>query len=132
MLEWGLGAGIIFGLAVVAGRPGIVMLFTRDAAVRNAARDVLWLVALLQPVNALVFVLDGILIGAGEFRFLARAMAAASFLVFMPAALAVLHFHLGLVALWCTLGVLMSARLAGNAWCFASERWQVTGAIRSR
>ena len=51
-----------------------------DPQARALALDVLWVVAALQPLNAAVFVLDGVLIGAGDAPYLAAAMAAASFL----------------------------------------------------
>src|SRR5688572_16043951 len=90
MIEWGITAGIVFGVVVAIARPWLVPLFTDDPAVRDRALDVLWVVALLQPLNAVVFVLDGVLIGAGDARYLAGAMAGATFLVFVPGALLVL------------------------------------------
>ena len=86
----------------------------------------LWLVAALQPVNAVVFVLDGVLIGAGDLRFLARAMLGA-LVVYAPAAWAVGVFDLSLPALWGALALLMAVRLATVTWRFAGSAWAVTG-----
>ncbi len=58
--------------------PLIAITFTRDPAVQHEVRVVLVAVALMQPLGAMVFVLDGILIGAGDVRYLALAMAAAT------------------------------------------------------
>ena len=70
-------------------------------------------VAVLQPLNGVVFVLDGILIGAGDLRFLAWAMAGAA-AVFVPAAAAVAALDAGIGWLWAALGLLMVTR-AGHA-----------------
>jgi putative MATE family efflux protein len=131
MVQWAIAAGIAFGLVVLAARPLIAPLFSSDHAVVRAAQTVLIVVAVLQPINAVVFVLDGVLIGAGDLRYLAGAMAVSGLAVFMPAAIAVLHFRLGLTALWGALTLLMIARLFGNVARFAGEDWQVLGAHRS-
>ncbi len=131
MLGWGLVAGLGFATAVLALRSLLVPLFTADPAVAALARQVLLAVALLQPANAVVFVLDGVLIGAGDMRYLARAMLLSSFVVFVPAALVVLGRDGPLLALWGALGLLMGARLAGNLARFHGSRWQVMGAERT-
>src|SRR5207248_8000285 len=98
MIEWGVLAGIGLGALVALTSPLLAGAFTHDHAVRNAALPVLLVVALMQPMNGVVFVLDGVLIGAGETRYLAVAMVAAT-LVFVPAAILVYAPGGGLVAL---------------------------------
>ncbi|HEX5946325.1 MAG TPA: hypothetical protein VFY82_08615, partial [Acidimicrobiales bacterium] len=88
----------------------------------------LWL-AVLQPVNAVAFVLDGILIGAGDMRVLAWAMAGAA-AVFIPAALAVAATGAGIGWLWAALGLLMVTRVVTLGARFAGDRWIVLGATR--
>jgi putative MATE family efflux protein len=131
MIEWGIVLGVACALVVAALRGPLVGVFTSDHAVRAHALTVLWIVAAFQPVNAVVFVLDGVLIGAGEFRYLAALMVVSA-VVFVPSALAVLVTDAGLLALWGTLGLWMGVRLAGNALRFAGGRWQVPGASRAR
>mgnify|MGYP002335975381 CR=1 FL=1 len=130
MVQWGIVAGAAFGLAVLVLRSVLVPLFTDDLAVSSLARDVLLVVALLQPINAVVFVLDGVLIGAGDLRYLAKAMAVSGIGVFLPAALAVLWLDGTLLWLWGALGLLMAARLVGNVARFAGSGWQVVGSER--
>ena len=72
--------------------------------------DLLWTVAVLQPIAGVVFVLDGVLIGAGDRRYLAWAGVWTT-LAYLPAALLVDVSGGGLVALWLALGVWMVARL---------------------
>ncbi len=132
MIEWGIIAGVVLGALVALARPWLVPLFTEDPEVQARALDVLWLVAVLQPLNAVVFVLDGVLIGAGDARYLAGAMATATLLVFVPGAALVLGLDGTLVWLWIVICLFMAARLVGNVARFLGGGWQVTGAVRSR
>jgi putative MATE family efflux protein len=126
MLEWGLMVGVVLGLLVLALDPLLALVFTRDTAVRNELRPVLVAVALMQPVGGIVFVLDGILIGAGDVRYLALAMAVAT-LCFVPCAVAVLATGSGLIALWGALFVFMFARLYTMGRRYRRNAWLVTG-----
>jgi putative MATE family efflux protein len=126
MVEWGLLAGLALGVLVALLRPVLAPLFSDDPAVIHLTRQVLWIVALLQPLNAVVFVLDGVLIGAGDLRFLAGAMVAA-FALFLPAAVLAGAIGGSLLWLWGAITLLMVARLVGMAWRFAGTAWAVTG-----
>lgn len=130
MLEWGVTVGVVFGIGLALLRPWIVPLFTPDAAVQDLALEVLLVLAAMQPLNAIVFVLDGVLIGAGDVSYLAGAMLVALG-VFAPAAAAVLVLGGGLLWLWGALALWMVARCVGMAVRFAGSRWQVTGAVRA-
>ncbi len=127
LLQWGLGVGAVLGLALAVLHGVLPSAFTDDPAVLHRATDLLLVVALLQPVNGLVFVLDGVLIGAGDLRFLAAAMVGAA-VVFVPAAALVLAFDLGLAGLWAAIALLMLTRLAALGRRFAGDRWVVLGA----
>jgi putative MATE family efflux protein len=131
MLEWGVVAGLGAGLLVLVLRPVLPDLFTDDPAVLALAGFLLLFVAALQPVNGAVFVLDGLLIGAGDLRFLAWAMVGAM-AVFAPAAAAVWALGLGIGWLWVAIGLLMLARLAALGWRFHGDRWLVLGAPIAR
>jgi putative MATE family efflux protein len=130
MLEWGVVVGTLLGVVLVILRPVIVPLFTADPAVRDLAEQVLLVVAAMQPVNAMVFVLDGILLGAGDAAYLAWAMVGA-LVAFGFAAIVVVVTDGGLLAIWAALCVLMLARLVGMGVRFARGSWQVTGASRN-
>lgn len=132
MLEWGVLVGAGFGVVLFLLRPFIVPLFTSDPDVRHLASQVLVIVALMQPINAAVFVLDGVLIGAADSRYLAIAMAVAGIGVFLPLALLVLVVHGGLLMLWGAIVALMVARLLGLGVRFRGSAWLVPGAVRGR
>jgi putative MATE family efflux protein len=130
MVWWGIAAGVIFGAVLLAGRTQIASLFTDDPAVRTLVETVLIVVAVHQPLAGIVFVLDGVLIGAGDGRYLAWA-GLATLAVFVPLALAVMWTGAGLPWLWWAIVALMAARLATLLTRARGERWMVLGA-RSR
>jgi putative MATE family efflux protein len=123
MMGWALIAGIGFGAVLLAGTDVIPRAFSSAPAVWNRAASAWPLFAAMQPVAAVVFALDGILIGAGDSRYLALAMIA-SLAVFVPAALAAGS----LAGLWAALDLLMVARLVTLSLRFARGRWRVLGA----
>ena len=127
MLWWGLIAGAVFAVLIVVTDPLVSIVFTKDAAVRSQLHSVLIAVALMQPIGGLVFVLDGILIGAGDARYLAIAMACAT-ACYIPFAALVLATNAGLLALWGALFVFMLARLYGMGIRYRGDAWLVTGA----
>jgi len=131
MLEWGVVAGLAAGLLVVLLRPVLPDLFSDDGSVIALTAFLLWFVAVLQPVNGAVFVLDGLLIGAGDMRFLAWAMVGAM-AVFVPAGVAVLLLDLGIGWLWAAISLLMVTRLVGLGWRYRGDRWLVVGAAVDR
>lgn len=130
MLAWGALLGVAAGLLVLAGQGLLPQIFTEDQAVRDLTGFILLWVALLQPVNGVVFALDGLLIGAGDQRYLARSMVVA-LLCFAPVAGSVLVFNLGIGWLWAALGVLMLARLVTLAVRWRGDRWVTTGSAAS-
>ncbi len=129
LLAWGLLAGAVFAAGVLAARPLLSRGFSDDARVEALVLDLLWFVALFQPLNAIVFVLDGVLIGAGDLRYLAGAMIG-SLALFTPFALAVGWLDLPLTALWAALGIFMVARLATVTTRFLGPGWAVVGPRR--
>jgi putative MATE family efflux protein len=131
MIGWSVAAGAVFALILLALIDVLPRAFTSDAAVIHRAQEIWPLFALMQPANGAVFALDGILIGAGDTRFLMWAMLAASFLVFVPIALLSLAFDWGIVGVWVGLVALIATRLGTCWWRFAGRRWAVTGARRA-
>jgi len=118
MIFWSVVVGCAFCAALLAATGTIPRAFTGD----------LWpLFAVMQPVGAAVFALDGILIGAGDTRFLKWSMLSA-LLVFAPLALAVPILGVGVTGVWAALNVLMLVRLLTCGARFLGRRWAVVGA----
>lgn len=130
LIRWGLGFGVVTGLLVGFIGPHLGFLFTQSAQVQHLFGVALIVVALGQPLAAYVFVLDGVLIGAGDARYLALA-GLINILVYAPLLWLVLELAGGQASgmswLWiayaggyigtraCTLGW----RIRGDRWMFA-------------
>jgi len=128
MCWWSLVAGCVMALGLLATTHVLAHAFTGDRAVLHRAAELWPLFALMQPIGALVFALDGILLGAGDTRYLAYAMAFSALGVFVPIALLSLHFGWGVRGVWWGLNALMGARLLTIGTRFLGRRWVVLGA----
>lgn len=129
MVQWGIASGVVLGLLVIAARPIFLPLFTSDSAVQNTALPAVVLVAVSQPISGVVFVLDGVLMGAGDGPYLAWAMVL-TLALFTPVALLVPTLGGGLTALWGAMTLMMTVRML-TLWLRSySGRWIVTGATR--
>ncbi|MDQ2813409.1 MAG: MATE family efflux transporter, partial [Actinomycetota bacterium] len=117
-LRLGLVAGTGLG-AVTAGLAfAVPVLFTSDPSVRHAALVALLVAAATQPLAALAFVFDGLILGLSDYVAMRRAMIAAAG-AYIPVAALVLRFHqLGLPGIWVALGLWLAARAAllGRRW----------------
>ncbi len=127
MMEWGVAAGVGLGLITVMLRAVYVPLFTEDPAVRSLLSSVLIVAAVFQPVCGVVFALDGVLIGAGDGRYLAVA-GVITLAAFVPLAGLVLFTDAGLPALWWAFNGFLLARLVTLVHRERGEAWLVTGA----
>jgi putative MATE family efflux protein len=128
MVEWGVGAGTVLGALLLLARPLYLPLFTDDPAVRHQLTSVLLVAALSEPVCGVVFVLDGVLMGAGDGPYLAWAMLA-TLAVYAPVALA---FGSGsLVALWIAIDLCMVLRLLFLGIRARTGAWLVPGPVRA-
>lgn len=129
LTAWGVGLGVVAGLALLAIRPWIPGLFTNDPALVDKTLPLLFLLALMQPLAGAAFTLDGILIGAGDMRFLAWAMVGAT-LCFGLFVWIVTIFDGGVLALWGALIGFMAIRAISLGYRLRSGAWLVTGAQR--
>jgi putative MATE family efflux protein len=129
MMQWGLVSGVVLAVVIITLRAAFVPLFTEDADVRALLSSVLVVAALLQPVCGVVFALDGVLIGAGDGRYLALA-GVLTLAAFLPLAVLVRVTDAGLVALWWAFGGFMVARLVTLLWRERTEKWLLTGPTR--
>jgi Na+-driven multidrug efflux pump len=132
MVGWGLWSGVATGVAL-AGLAGLLgPLFTTDPAVHDMLWPVLLVAAAFQPVAGVVFVLDGVLIGAGDGRYLAWGgvvVLAAFAPLAWPAVLLPDTAAAGLLWLWVAFGLgFMGSRAVVLLHRAHGTRWMVTGA----
>jgi putative MATE family efflux protein len=117
-LRLGLLAGLALTVITAALAPVIPSVFTHDQAVRHAATIALGVSSLTQPLAALAFVYDGLILGISDYRAMRAAMILAIF-AYLPMAALTLRFHaLGLTGIWVALGCWLGARtvLLGRRW----------------
>jgi Na+-driven multidrug efflux pump len=112
-LQWGVLSGVVFGALVIACSPFASGLFTNDPAVATLLPVALMIIGLGAPLGGYVFVLDGVLIGAGDARYLALT-GLVNVAVFIPLALAV--------------GAWAPSDAAGLAWLTAAFAFGYIGA----
>lgn len=131
LLQLGAGAGVLAG-AVIAVTSGVVgRVFTSDPGVLAALPGGLLVLAVGLPIGALVFVLDGVLIGAGDARYLAWT-GILNLAVVLPVLVLIRTAELGAVGavVWVQLAfvvVYMLARLVTLGARARGERWMVVG-----
>jgi len=131
MTRWSLCAGVVLGAATVLLRQPLATLFTPDPAVRDSVATVLVVIGSTLVIASWVTLFDGVLIGAGDGPYLARA-SLITLAVYAPLALVVAWFAPrgipGLVWLWLAFTIgFMGARAATLWWRERSDSWLVTG-----
>jgi putative MATE family efflux protein len=131
MVRWGLGFGALTGLLLAVAAPWAGLLFTSDADVQAALTLALWVLAAGQPIAGYVFVLDGVLIGAGDAKYLAIA-GVVNLAVYLPLLLAVGRSGAaggaGLLGLWAAFSLgYMAARALTLGLRARTDRWMVLG-----
>ncbi|WP_420176315.1 MATE family efflux transporter [Luteococcus sp. OSA5] len=124
---WGVGGGIVFGVLLALVRGLLAPVFTPDAQVQQLLMQLLLVLALITPIAGIVFVLDGVLIGAGDAKYLAFAGFVAT-VVYVPMALMVNHTRSGVVWLWVAYGGYLVARVATLTVRARSTAWMRLGA----
>jgi MATE family multidrug resistance protein len=109
LLGWGLALGLLLGAVFAALRPWLPLLFTDDPAAVARVDTLLPFVIWMQPLNALVFVWDGIFMGARDFRYLAGQMVLSA-MVAATVLLLVVPMGWGLAGVWWGIVALMGTR----------------------
>jgi putative MATE family efflux protein len=127
VILWSVVVGAGFGVALLALTDVIPRAFTSDPAVIEQAKEIWWLFAAMMPLNGAVFALDGILIGAGDTRYLMWGMLASA-AVYVPVALLALDRGWGITGVWWGLAGLIGMRALTCGVRFAGSRWALTGA----
>ncbi|MEA2144038.1 MAG: hypothetical protein QOI64_2468 [Solirubrobacteraceae bacterium] len=126
MIGWSVVAGAAFSALLIAGYAVLPEVFTDDDRVVARAHTMWPLLVAMMPFAGAVFALDGILIGAGDTRYLAVAM------VFSAAVSLALAFTAqaagwGIAGVWGALVLFIVVRLVTLLWRFRTGRWAVEG-----
>jgi putative MATE family efflux protein len=132
LMVWGVAGGFVVGALLLAASYVVPDVFSPDPAVQENLRAALWVLVVAQPVAGFVFVLDGVLMGAGDAPYLAKAGIATAAAV-MPGAIVVGIWlptgPLGTAALWVATNLLfMVARSVALGIRVRGDAWMRTGA----
>ncbi len=134
LVRIGLVSGVVTGVLLALSATLLGPLFTSDPRVVDLLTPVLLVAAVFQPIAGVVFVLDGVLIGAGDGRYLAWA-GALVLLVAAPAVVVAADVAADLPAaaawVWLAFGMaFIGTRAAALLLRARGDRWMVTGAHR--
>lgn len=129
MVLWTVVFGVLVAVVLLVARDPIIGIFTDDEVVAERARAMWPLLCLMLPFASAVFAFDGILIGAGDARFLAFAMTGAA-AIGVPLLLLAQHDGWGIVGVWVAINAVIVARLIGTGWRYLDRRWVRAGAWR--
>jgi Na+-driven multidrug efflux pump len=126
-LQWGVGAGVVLGLIIGLLSPLLAPLFSSEASVQRVVIAGLITAAVFMPIAGWVFILDGVLIGAGDGIYLAK-VGVINFVAYLPVAFAVYALApsgaAGLVWLWVAFGLVYTgARGISNGLRLRSDAW---------
>jgi Na+-driven multidrug efflux pump len=128
MMWWGAVGGVVTGVGLAALSPWLGPLFTGDNAVHDLLLPVLLVVAIGQPVAGVVFVLDGVLIGAGDGPYLAW-VGVVVLLIYAPVVLVAAVITHSLLWVWITMTVVfMGSRCAALVRRERGDAWLIIGA----
>jgi putative MATE family efflux protein len=129
MVEWAFGMGVALGAIIIATSGVLPSLFTDDPEVQKHLSSVLIVVGVMQPFAGWVFALDGVLIGAGDLRYVAFAQLL-TVAIYIPLAALTVLLDLGLQGLWWVYAIWVLARLAVMGCRMLGDAWAVSGASR--
>lgn len=126
--RWSALLGVALSMLFAAVHAVLPQVFTSDSAVLADIPKAWWFFVALMPVAGVVFALDGVLLGAGDARFLRTATLTSAVLGFLPLIWLSLLFGWGLVGIWAGLSLFMLLRLVAVAGRVRSGSWAVAGA----
>ena len=120
-------AAAVLASAFAVGASVLPTLFTSDRSVLDEIGVPWWFLVAQLPVAGVVFALDGVLLGAGDAKFMRNATLASALLGFLPLIWLSLVFGWGLFGIWSGLTTFMVLRLVFVGWRACSGRWLVGG-----
>ncbi|MDZ4266503.1 MAG: MATE family efflux transporter [Mycobacterium sp.] len=120
-------AGAVLAALFALGSSVLPGVFTDDRAVLDEIGVPWWFLVAQLPIAGIVFALDGVLLGAGDARFMRNATVISALVGFLPLIWLSLAFGWGLLGIWSGLSAFMVLRLVFVGWRAFSGRWLVPG-----
>lgn len=126
--RYGFVLGCLLCVVFLAVEPVLPQVFTDDAGVLAEVPNAWWFFAAVQPIAGIVFALDGVLLGAGDARFMRTATLLSAAGGYLPMIWLSLIFDWGLIGIWAGLTLFILLRMVAVVARWRSDRWAVTGA----
>jgi putative MATE family efflux protein len=120
-------AAAVLATVFAVGASMLPTLFTDDRSVLDAIGVPWWFLVAQLPIAGIVFALDGVLLGAGDAKFMRNATLVSALVGFLPPIWLSLAFGWGLAGIWSGLTTFMVLRLVFVGWRAFSGRWLVAG-----
>ncbi|MCW2730525.1 MAG: putative efflux protein family [Mycobacterium sp.] len=120
-------AAAVLAAIFAVGASVFPRLFTSDRSVLDVIGVPWWFLVAQLPIAGIVFALDGVLLGAGDAKFMRNATLASALFGFLPLIWLSLFYGWGLVGIWSGLTTFMVLRLVFVAWRAFSGHWLVPG-----
>lgn len=120
-------ASSVLAIVFAVGASVFPTVFTDDRSVLDAIRVPWWFMVAQLPVAGIVFALDGVLLGAGDAKFMRNATLISALIGFLPLIWLSLAFEWGLLGIWAGLSTFMVLRLVFVGWRAFSGRWLIPG-----
>ena len=121
-----VAAAMLAGVFAV-GASVLPRVFTHDRSVLDAIAVPWWFMVAQLPIAGIVFALDGVLLGAGDAKFMRNATLISALVGFLPLIWLSLVFGWGLFGIWAGLSTFMVLRLGFVGWRAFSGHWLVPG-----
>ncbi len=121
-----VASAVLAGIFAV-GASVFPSVFTDDSSVKDAIGVPWWFMVAQLPIAGIVFALDGVLLGAGDAKFMRNATLVSALVGFLPLIWLSLVFGWGLMGIWSGLSIFMVLRLVFVGWRAFSGRWLVPG-----
>jgi putative MATE family efflux protein len=126
LILWGAAGGAVVGVLLLVLAEPIPRLLTDEPAILTAVATAWWLATLGHVLNGTVFVLDGVLMGAGDFGFLRTWTLLAAGAAAVGAQIAA-GLDTGILGLWVALEAMMLVRFASLVWRVRTDAWTFSG-----
>lgn len=119
--KYAVGIALILGIICTILYTDIGLIFNKNEEVLALFKSVFWMVLLMQPINAIAFMFDGIFKGMGEAKYLRNLLLVATFIGFLPTLLITDYFNLKLYGIWIAFFVWMLIRSSVLVYKFKSK-----------
>ena len=120
-------ASVVLAVIFAVGASVFPSVFTDDRSVLDAIEVPWWFMVAQLPIAGIVFALDGVLLGAGDAKFMRNATLISALAGFLPLIWLSLAYRWGLLGIWSGLSTFMVLRLLFVGWRAFSGRWLVPG-----